>query len=96
MEEGVWRKRLRRVLLALGAVFLGVPTLLFDVDSTGDLLALFLGFLLLMTGLYLWKRAADDERRRRRSILEDVGGEADVAAENELLPRRDPFEDGDG
>lgn len=87
---------LRWLLIAAGGLMLGVPMFYLEDDSSAGLAVSFAGFLLLMTGLYSWKRAADLERRRRRRLLSDVGGEADVAGEQESLPRRDPFEDRDG
>ncbi len=96
MDVSLSMARLRGPLIAAGALTLGVPMFYLEIESTAGLAVSFAGFLLLMTGLYDWKRAAADERSRRRGVLVNVGGEADVAGEAEALPRRDPFEDGDG
>lgn len=93
MDDSRWRTRLRGTLIAVGALLLGVPMFYLEADSTRGLAASAAGFLIMMAGLYSWKRAADSRRSRRRKLLADVGGEAEVAAEDEELPRRDPFED---
>lgn len=82
-------------MLVVGAVLLA-PLFFLNLDSAAGLAVAGAGLLMLMTALVLWKQAADRERNRRRDLLADVGGEADVAPENGALPRRDPFEDGDG
>lgn len=86
--------RLRRSLTAAGAALLFVSVVVTEPQTTTDMAVLTGGFVMVLSGLYLSRRAKRTTMEKAQTEREALGAEPDTVPEDEELPRRNPF-DGD-
>jgi len=87
--------RLRRGLTAAGAALLFVSVVVTEPQTTADMAVVTGGFVMVLSGLYLSRRAKRRTMEKAESEKEALEAEPDTVPEDEELPRRDPF-DGEG
>jgi len=88
-------KPLRRTLLLSGGFILTVFVTIFEPRSTADMVAVSAGVAMVISGLYLTRRAEDEAMERVERERELLVGEPDTAPEDGELPRRGAS-DGEG
>lgn len=87
--------RLRRGLTAAGAAVLFVSVVVTEPQTTADMAVVTGGFVMVLSGLYLSRRAKRTTMEKVDREKKALEVEPDTVPEDEELPRRDPF-DGEG